>query len=139
MARVRVRSNFKFADITKQAATASTMREEGERLAVEIENRTLSGVDEDRRKFAPYSPEYQRREKFGSSTVDLHRTGRMFSDFGVVKANRNGFSLGFRTSKSDQIASYHDEGTKNMPQRKFIGVPASWVTALLRRIRERIK
>ncbi len=53
MARVSVKRNFHFTDILAEVTpTASEMREAGEALAVKIENRTLSGVDENGRPLA---------------------------------------------------------------------------------------
>ena len=130
-----VKRNFKFVDLIKMDNPQTVMREAGERLAVQLENRTLSGRDENNRAFKRYSPEYQRRAKFGRSTVDLHGapTSAMWSDFGVVRAHRTGFALGFRSDKSALKAIWHEGGTtRGLPVRKFLGVPESWITSLKR-------
>ena len=140
MARFTVRRNFKFADILKDVSpTEAYMRKLGEQLAVRIENRTLAGLDEDGKPFAPYSPEYQARKKYGRSTVDLHLASEMFKDFGVVSATSKRVALGFRTERSERLAAYHEAGAGHLPVRKFLGVPAAWVRELLGPLGRRLR
>jgi len=85
MARIKVSRNFRVGDLVKYALpTTSDMRAAGEQLAVKIENRTLSGKDEDGRKFAPCADSTGK-----SGPVTFHDTSRMFADFGVIKATRH--------------------------------------------------
>jgi hypothetical protein len=128
MARIRIRKNFTFADLLDDVTpTEREMRKAGEELAVKIENRTLRGRDENNQPFAPLA-----QPKYGSDRSTLHDTSRMFEDFGVVEASRKRFVLGFRSRRSERIAEYHQHGTRRMPARPFLGVPARWVTDLVR-------
>lgn len=128
MARVRIRRNFKFVDLLDDIApTERDMRKAGEQLAVKIENRTLRGLDENNREFIELA-----EPKYGSTRADLHDTGKMFEDFGVVEASRKRFVLGFRSKRAEQIAGFHQHGTSKMPARPFLGVPRRWVTDIFR-------
>ena len=73
------------------------MRQAGEELAVKIENRTLAGRDEN----DALPPWHNRRTARTFSRV------AMFKDFGVTSATRRGFTLGFRSRRSERIAEYH--------------------------------
>lgn len=137
MARMTVKRNFSFAKVLDDLQPSEAdMREAGEQLAVKIENRTLAGLDEDGRRFAPYA---RGRRKFGKRAVDLHDTGRMFQDFGVVKATRRMFALGFRSRRSERIADWLSSGTSRMPARRFLGVPASWIDDLIRTLKRQLR
>ena len=128
MARVRVTRNFKFTELLDDIApTEPLMRQAGEELAVKIENRTLAGRDENDRPFplrttgGPRGP---------SSRV------AMFKDFGVTSATRRGFTLGFRSRRSERIAEYYLHAMPSrMPARAFCAVPARWVRDIIRRLR----
>lgn len=138
MGRIRFGRNFKFRDVTKAIGNDRMMREAGEMLAMRIENRTLSGVDENRRSFIPYTDAYARRK--GERTVTLHGPqSRMFRDFGVVEVGPKRFGLGFRTRLSELKGLVHDQGLGTQPKRPWAGVPAAWVTELLQFIRARIR
>jgi len=127
MARMRLTRNFKFVDLIKIDGGSSVLREAGERLAVKVENRTMSGIDEDGRSFAPYSPAYAKRKL--SRTVNLHGEPRpqMFADFGTTRATATGFTIGFRSAESQKKALIHQTGAGSMPERRFMGVPANWI------------
>ena len=130
MARIVVRKNFRFENALKDLTpTERDMRRAGEELAVKIENRTLSGRDENNQPFAPLA-----QPKYGKDKADLHDTGQMFGDFGVVKATTKSVGLGFRTRRSERIADYHQAGTRNMPARPFLGVTDRWVADIMRRL-----
>ncbi len=91
----------------KDVATESIMREEGERLVLNIENRTLSCFDENRREFRTVLAQLPQGELWRvSGKPDPHRTWEMFADFGVTQASKRGFRLGFRPRRSEQIAGY---------------------------------
>ena len=148
MARLRVRRNFRFSDLIDQRGSADVMREAGLRLAVKIENRTMSGLDERGRRFAPYSPAYRKGVKRGGvvrfasksiGPVDLHLTGQMFRDFDVVQVTAKSVGLGFRGSESGKKADWHESGAGRLPVRKFLGVPDVWVADLVQFISRKLR
>lgn len=132
MARIKLRRNFSFSSIDLKP-TQSAMREEAVTLRDRIVQRTQSGLDENNRKFAPY-------QGGGRRTVDLTDTGQMLEqDFQPVSVTRNRFGLGFRTFRSEQIADAHITGKGKLPVRAFLGVPASWVNAIKKRLLTSVK
>jgi hypothetical protein len=140
MSKFKVTRNFRFADILKDVEpTESDMRRAGEDLADQIRERTTQGLDEDRRKFAPYAASTLARSAKRSNTrgpiVDLSDTGQMMADLGVVRASRKGFGLGFRTRRSEKLADFHTSGAGRLPVRRFLGIPQSWINDLIRRLK----
>src|SRR5207244_1054105 len=101
MARAKVSRNFKFVSLSVLEGAEAEMRAAGVQLSVDLENRALSGRDENGRAFAPYAAGTV-RDKHGDRTVTLHRTSRMFGDFGVLQVTARGFGLGFKTDESLQ-------------------------------------
>jgi hypothetical protein len=130
MGRIKVRRNFSFVKALDDVLpTERDWLGVGEKLTVQIENQTLSGVDENGQPFAPLA-----QPKYGSDRADLHDTGRMFADFGVVRVSRKGFALGFRSKRSADIAGFHQEGTSRMPARPFLTPNPRWIVDMLRRL-----
>src|SRR5688572_13612575 len=101
------------------------MQKTGTDLRNRIVARTLSGRDEDNRRFTPYSPMYRRIK--GSSLVNLRLSGRMHDDLTVLRASRTGFLIGYRSQRSEQIALDHESGKGRLPVRRHLGVPITWV------------
>lgn len=116
--RIRIRRNFRFKDI-KTSPGRYAMQQVGTILAARTVARTRRGLDENNQSFAPYAD--------GSSPVTLLDTGQMLRDYGPVEVTDKRVVLGFRTSRSEEIAVYHDRGTRRMPARPFLGVPRAWV------------
>lgn len=79
-----------------------------------ILSRTLSGRDVDDAPFAPYSDSYARRK---GGTVNLASSGEML---GSVDYQAGGASATVTCSSS--TATYHEQGTSKMPQRRFMGL-----------------
>jgi hypothetical protein len=134
---VKINRNFQFRDLIKGLTSEAMMKQEGKRLADDIERRTLSGRDENNRGFTPYSADYAKRK--GSKKVNLTASGAMFDDFGVVRSTRSAFSLGFRSQQSQKKAVWHDTGAGSLPERHFLGVPESWIRGLMQRLRARVR
>jgi hypothetical protein len=126
--KLTVRRNFKFANIVDGLIDESAMREAGNELATKIKERTLRGLDEDGRRFEPTE---------SGAPADLHASGRLLDDLGVVEASNRRVVVGFRTERSRRIAGYLQHGTSNMPARPFLGVPARWAVDILRRLVQR--
>lgn len=149
--RVRVKTNFSFVKALEDLAPSeSTMREQGTILRDRLEARALEGLDEDRRRFAPYAARTralkQRRPRRNPFTgryanrllVTLHATGQMFRDLQVTRATRRTVQLGFTTRRSEQLAQWHESGAGRLPVRRFLGVPAAWLDDLVRALRRRL-
>lgn len=122
MSRLRYRRNFSFASLNLAPGRAA-MQAAGQHLAARTVARTQSGLDEDNRKFAPYS----RRSK---GTVDLTDTGQMLNDYQPVAITDRTVGLGFRTIRSECIADAHQSGKGTLPVRRFTGIPKAWVQAV---------
>jgi hypothetical protein len=132
MAKITIRRNFKFADM-KLTPGRETMREVGNHLVERTVRRTKSGRDEDGRPFVPY-------QSGRPGPVDLHDTGQMLDeDYGIGHLTENEVGLGMATSRSAVIAEDHERGHGNLPVRRFLGIPLSWVrevkVIIMRRLR----
>ena len=125
---IRVRRNFNFADI-KLTPGESAMRRVGKTLRDQTVERTRRGLDEEGKAFAPSAHPDSGQ---GGQSVDLQGSGEMLRDYDVVAATDHSVGLGFTSERSATIAALHDAGTRNMPARKFVGVPIGWVMAALR-------
>ena len=66
------------------------------------------------------------------AAVDLQGSGEMLRDYDVVETTDHSVKLGFTSERSSKIGELHDRGTKNMPARRWVGVPSRWVMAALR-------
>jgi hypothetical protein len=130
---------FRFRDI--KFVDRSTMREVGNTIAVRIVNRTLSGKDENNRRFIPYSERYRRRKKTYGRTdvVDLHESGDMLNDLGPTEVTDAKVRVGFTDPDMEYLAKCHDQGRGNNPERRFMGIPEAWVRDIVAMIKERIK
>jgi hypothetical protein len=141
MARGSVRVTRSTTLKSPRILTATEARVIGLQLCAKIENRTLSGVDEQRRAFHPYSEDYGTRVKHRLRPVDLRRTGKMLGDLDVVVATSHRIGIGFRSAEAEQRAEYHDglaghDGKRGSnPLRRFLGLQPSWIDEIVRRIK----
>lgn len=108
------------APLLSQAA----LQEIADFAVIMIIRRTKKGRDVKGRRFKMYSRSYEKyRAKQGlSKSVTLQRTGRMLNSLvgkgGIVNAIvRHGRKRGVR-----KLSRYHNEGTKTMPKRRFLGI-----------------
>lgn len=110
----------------------TTMREIGNRIAVKVVQRTMSGRDETGAAFAPYKT--TPRFKYGKGAVDLYDSGRMLNDFNPVEVTSHRVRVGFNSARSREIAGYHMTGTWKMAQRRLIGMNREWLADIKARI-----
>lgn len=134
--RIRVSRNFTMA--VPRCIRPETARTIGLWLLVQIENRTISGLNETRSSFAPYSARYGKEVKGRMRPVDLKRSGDMLGDMDVVAATSHRIALGFNSDAMAQRAAYHDSlaSRRKMPLRRFLGVQQSWIEEVVKRLRE---
>lgn len=84
-----------------------------------ILTRTSQGKDVNDNGFAPYSSGYAKRK---GSYVDLFNTGAMLGAVEHKTKSETQTDIGIYSSEEAEIASYHEQGTDTMPQRRFIGL-----------------
>lgn len=121
--------------------TPTVMRDAGRDLAVKIINRTFSGVDEDGKRFAPYSPDYAAQKNVSPTNVTLLRSGEMLNGLDVVSYTDRHVTIGWRDPTLRDRASYQENPSggrhqstvtgqfmKGRPARRFLGIPKGWVT-----------
>lgn len=135
----RNRTTFRFTDI--RFATPDTMREIGNRVSVAIVNRTMSGKDEDGKRFVPYSKAYRKRKPTygGGDVVDLHLSGDMLADIGPTEVTDRRVRVGFTDPDLKERASYHEDGRGHMPVRRFMGITSRMVREIVQYLRERMR
>ena len=80
-----------------------------------INDRTDQGISVDLQVFAPYA-----RRTHKTSPVTLRSTGEMLSDV-RVEADNDKATISFQSPAQAQKATYHNQGTKHLPQRFFFG------------------
>lgn len=112
-----------------QTPGADVMRKVGDAVLPKIIARTQSGLDENRRRFAPYAKDSKKAGK----TVDLTETFDMLSQMTVVKATPKTVRLGWKSRKLGTRAGFLHGGTENMPARPFVGITTQWVIDALRK------
>ncbi len=98
-------------------------------LTYRIQQRTLSGRDEDNRAFAPYAADGPK----SGQRVTLEDTGAMLGEMGPTHVTATSTRVGWTDADLEEIAGYHQRGTKKMPRRSFIGVPLAWVREAVRK------
>jgi hypothetical protein len=133
MANVRViwnRGGGYTGEIKKLAEVdPDTMEAAGNWLAVQLENRALSGRDEAGNKFKPYSAAYAKWKNVSRTAVDLHLSGDMWRSFGVLWASKNRVRIGFLNKAMERRARYNEE-----MGRRFLGLDQRW----MREVRSRL-
>jgi hypothetical protein len=123
MARVRVRRNFTFTDALRdEMPTEAAMRLEGQQIAADIKRRTASRLDEDGKPFTP---------KADGTPATL---GGLLDDLAVTEVTRNRVRVGFRTEDAEELGRFHQEGTRRMPARPFLGLSARQIDGVVRRL-----
>lgn len=130
---VRAHANFRLRSI--EWSNEVTMKEVGNRIAVRVVNRTLSGLDEDGAPFAPYKA-HKGKGRWGkgpSDPVTLHDTGAMLANLGPVDVTQRSVRIGFSDPAQEAKARAHDSGVprRGLPQRRFLGVPEDWVKEII--------
>jgi hypothetical protein len=133
MANVRVlwnRGGGYTGEIKKLAQVhPDTMEAAGNWLAVQLENRALSGRDEAGNRFKRYTDAYAKWKNVSPSDVDLHLSGDMWRSFGVLWASTNRVRLGFRSKAMERRARYNEE-----MGRRFLGLDPRWMRELRARL-----
>jgi hypothetical protein len=81
-----------------------------------IKTRTAQGIGVDLQIFAPYAASTKK-----AAPVNLKATGQML-DAIVTEATDSSARIFFDDSVQAEKASYHNEGTRHLPQRKFFGI-----------------
>ena len=104
------------------------MREAGEYLAVQIENRALGGRDEAGNRFVPYTAAYAKAKNVSTTAVDLRRSGEMFAALGTLSHSRTHVRVGFRSAEMSDRARYNEK------RRRFMGIDKRWLQDVRRRI-----
>lgn len=112
---------------SKVLKSPSVRQEFGRRLVDVINERTLSGKDKNNERFKKYSDSYKRSLVFqiyksGETVVNLRLTGEMLSSMEAKPKNSYDVELFFIGESNNEKATWHIEGTKNMPKRDFFGV-----------------
>lgn len=62
----------------------------------------------------------------------------MLADLQLIEASDYGVKVGFRTERSERIARYHEEGTRHMPRRPFVGLTAATKDRIVRFLKQRM-
>ncbi len=137
---ISLKNLVKKKDQIKKLSETSTMSLIGEKVLELNTEQIESGVDQNNRKFKPYSESYKKqimaaksrisgkgRWKGGGKSkarlgakdpneVNLTVTGSMLADFGIVKVKKGEVVIGFHSIKQKQKA----EG--NVKKRQFVGL-----------------
>lgn len=119
-----------------ERAIPTSLNRSGEKTVQTIVDRTSRGVSSTGGRFKRYSREYAdyRAKKGRSSTPDLNFSGRMLSNLGVERKNRNTVKVAFSRNEEKNKAR------QNQKTRPFIGVRAEevkFITDAFRRQFER--
>lgn len=109
-------------------------------LKEEIQKRTLIGVTYNNVPFVPYSPAYAkyREKKLRSGSVNLNFTGEMMRDITVEKIT-NGYKIYFRSDAQNEKATWHNFGTKKLPQREFFNMNKNDVNKIILKLNRVLK
>jgi len=103
-----------------------------------IQERTQSGLDSDRKKFKPYSPNYKIwkavKKKRNVANVDLTLNGDMLFSIKIKKV-RNGHVLYFAEAKQRKKADKHEFG-KGVPKRSFFAIDDRQVDRAMKRFKK---
>ena len=84
-----------------------------------ILDKTDRGIDQDGKRFAPYSQSYA--DEKGKTKVDLQDTNRMLQSISARPEGKNKVKLFFRSQREANKALFHQKGLGKLPERKFFG------------------
>jgi hypothetical protein len=94
-------------------------------------DKTARGLDYRGRVFAPYSKEYAKKK--GKTRPDLKASGRMLGAVTAKVDTPQHGTVSIRDAKGAEIGTYHNEGTKKMPQREFMNITQAAVDKLAKK------
>ena len=102
----------------------------------EIIDRTIKGMDMDRRGFVPYKrPELREKRKAQTGHVDLYLSGNMLSAI-THKITGSVVTILFRGEKENAKAHGHHNGSRWLPQRKFFGLDSNIKANIIERLQK---
>ena len=105
-------------------------------LAIDtIENRTLDGVDIDRKKFRQYSAEYAEKKGVTRDSVDLFLTGDMLDSIDPISQTTNTVTFGIEGGTAALKSDNHNKGV-TLPKREFFGITQNEAERIAAEIRE---
>jgi len=93
------------------------LEQAGVQLKEIIITRTDRGLDFNKRKFVPYSPQYA--EEKGKTVVNLQDTNRMLQSIDSKIRSKNKAQVFFRSQSEAKKALWHNQGEGKLPVRKF--------------------
>ena len=132
-----VRKRFlKFRKKLPREVTKGLLRA-GLQLKEIILDKTDRGIDQDGRRFTPYSQAYA--DEKGKSTVNLQDTNRMLQSITARPDGKNKVKLFFRSQREGNKALFHQKGLGKLPERKFFGFSKANEKAIQREFAKFIK
>ena len=133
----QVRKRFlKFRKKLPREVTKGLLRA-GLQLKEIILEKTDRGIDQDGKRFVPYSKSYS--DEKGKTKVDLQDTNRMLQSITARPAGKNKVKLFFRSQREANKALFHQKGLGNLPERKFFGFSRANEKAIQREFAKFIK
>jgi len=87
----------------------------------DIQKKTATGKDVKGGRFTTYS-KMTKKLKRNSSVVNLRDSGDMLNDFKVRRKGKGTYQLGFSNSELRKRGQDHQNGTKKLPKRKWVGI-----------------
>ena len=133
----QVRKRFlKFRKKLPREVTKGLLRA-GLQLKEIILDKTDRGIDQDGRRFVPYSKSYS--DEKGKTTVNLQDTNRMLQSITARPEGKNKVKLFFRSQREANKALFHQKGLGNLPERKFFGFSRANEKAIQREFAKFIK
>lgn len=109
--------------------TDEELRNIGRRALDIIERRTERGIDAFGKPFKPYSTRYakfRKEAKRGADVVNLQFEGHMRGDVHVV-VDEGSALLAFANANFAKRAFWHNEGTRHLPQRRWLDIDPNGV------------
>jgi len=133
----QVRKRFlKFRKKLPREVTKGLLRA-GLQLKEIILDKTDRGIDQDGKRFVPYSKSYS--DEKGKTTVNLQDTNRMLQSITARPEGKNKVKLFFRSQREANKALFHQKGLGNLPKRKFFGFSRANERAIQREFAKFIK
>ena len=113
------------------------LEQAGVQLKEIILEKTDRGIDQDGKRFVPYSKSYS--DEKGKTKVDLQDTNRMLQSITARPEGKNKVKLFFRSQREANKALFHQKGLGNLPERKFFGFSRANEKAIQREFAKFIK